>query len=194
MRALSSSILSGIVFLLINIGRPVYACDFPPKGLLEGKPTTFKGSYRDESFQYIVVIPPTLTGYSSPSPTPQHGFGLIVGGPSRSYIMVNGEANSGDFDSPFDEALQSLRYLRQERKQIESVNISGANLGGLNAVRTVARYSCQGSPEKYVLTSTTAISPDKAWVYEVALYTRANDKVGIVFLDEILKSWRYLGR
>jgi hypothetical protein len=108
--------------------------------------------------------------------------------------MVNGQANSRDSDSPFDEALQSLRYLRQEHKQIEAVNISRTNLGRLIAVRTSIKYSCPGSIEKYVLISTIAISRDKAWVYEVASYSRSDKaEQDRIILDEILKSWKYVG-
>ncbi len=170
-------------------------CELVPKALLEGPKAEFTGVYTNESYGYSVVIPDDRKAYDAPDPYPHHGVWFILGDPPQSYIVVQGEANSLEYRRPIDAANQFVKYLREHGKRIESTTITRFRLGGLLATRVVVHYTCSDSSTKYVTDATFALSPDRSPIFEVTLYTSANRFGGDrPVLDQILKSWKYIGR
>ena len=112
-----------------------------------------------------------------------------------SYVTVSGEPNSLEFATPREAALQLVEFLHTDGSNIESEKIAASHLGQLEAATLVAVYSCPESGERYVQASTVALSPDRSFWYEVALYAPAGQygrDRGV--LDRLLESWRYSKR
>jgi hypothetical protein len=176
----------------VPVSRAQY-CDFPPKELMQGEHREYRGPYENRAYGYSVVLPSNLVGYDDVNPFYQHGFGIVVGTGQPSYIFVNGEPNSLEFARPADAASQFLKYVRKHGNKVESSRITDTQVGQLKAALLVATYTCPGLPERYVVASTFAISPDKSQLYEVSLYSHEGhfeqDKA---VLDAIVKSWRHL--
>lgn len=187
-------LFSAYVLLTSGASRAI-ACDFPPNGFFQEPRLKFTGLYANEGFGYTVVIPKDMAGYDSPAPGPHNGFGIAFGRPPQSYVLVQGEPNSFDDGAPVDAALRSLSYLREDAKMIESVRIKRSHLGTLQAAELLVTYTCPGSTERYTLAAMFALSPRKGTAFEVTLYCLASgyprDRA---VLDEILRSWKYIGR
>jgi hypothetical protein len=66
-------------------------CNFPPKDLPQGEHRAYKGTYENKAYGYSVLIPENLAGYDYVNPFYQHGFGIVLGEESQSYIIVDGE-------------------------------------------------------------------------------------------------------
>jgi len=176
----------------VPVSRAQY-CDFPPKELVQGDHREYRGPYENRAYGYSLVIPANLVGYDDVNPFYQHGFGIVVGTEQPSYILVNGEPNSLEFGTPSDAATQRLEYLDKHGNRIGSPQITESQLGRLKAALLLATYTCPGIPERYVVASTFAISPNKSQLYEVSLYAHEGhfeqDKA---VLDAIVKSWKHL--
>lgn len=178
---------------LVPTSRAQY-CNFPPKGLTQGEHREYRGLYENKVYGYTVVIPKDLVGYDDANPLYQKGFGIILGAEPRSYVFVNGEPNSLEFDRPVSAASRSLEFLGKHARQVESSKITESQLGSLKAALFVATYTCPGSTERYVKASVIAISPDKSKLYEVTVYSHANRfEHDRAVLDVLAKSWKYLG-
>lgn len=181
-----------VAFLLATTGNGRTGdCNFLPKEIQQGQGTRYLGQYKNEAYEYSIRIPDMLAGYDQSTP-PHHGFGIAFGSPPESYISVYSQANSLEYKTPMDRAIQLLEYLREDGKEIESVSVTRSQLGTLGAVFFVTTYSCGGSAQKYVKASTIALSPSKGTLYEVTLYTVAEryNRDRIVF-EQLVKSWKY---
>ncbi|HEY0324300.1 MAG TPA: hypothetical protein VGC66_25360 [Pyrinomonadaceae bacterium] len=182
-----------IALLLSPVGNQAGKCNnFVFNKLLEGPPRSqYRGRYVNGSYQYSVVIPRGFIAYDVPDPANHHGFGLAFGKPSQSYIFVNGEYNSLEYNTPVEAAMRAVEYLRQDGAQVEPETITKSNLGTLDAAHLVVIYSCPGSSKQYVLSSIIALSADKGFLYQLEIYSPANqyerDKS---VLDQIIKSWK----
>jgi hypothetical protein len=170
-------------------------CDFPPKELTQGQRREYRGLYENKAYGYSVVIPSDLVGFDDVNPFYQRGFGIILGGKSQSYIVVDGDKNSLEFARPADAASRFLKYLRKHGSKVESSNTTESQLGTLRAALLVATYTCPGSTERYVRASMAAISPDKSNLYEVTLHARSDRfEQDRAVLDVLVKSWKHLGQ
>jgi hypothetical protein len=187
--------MKNFFFALLLVACPAFACDFPPKGILDKPQNEYRRKYSNLAWRYSVIIPGRCTGYDQKEP-PHHGFGLVLeeNGPwqrNQSYVAVNGEANTLEYKTPAEAAAQKVKYLREESKRVESSKISQTRLGGLRAVRLVVRYQCPNSKENYVLDSTIALGPGP--LYEVTLYAHASryshDRL---IVQQLIKTWKYL--
>ena len=181
-----------VLWYFVPVSRAQY-CDFPPKELMQGEHREYRGVYLNEAYGYFVVIPGDLIGYDDVNPLYQHGFGISVGAQPQSYIFVNGEPNSMKFAAPADAATQHLEYLDKHGNRIGSPQITESQLGRLKAALLLATYTCPGLPERYVVASVFAVSPDRSQLYEVSLFAHEGhfeqDKA---VLDAIVKSWKHL--
>ena len=189
------SIILGL--FLSSVGNQVGDCnDFLLRKLLEGPPRSrneYHNQYENLSYEYGVVIPKGLIGYDGRDETNHQGFGLALGKPLESFIFVRGEPNSFEYNRPQDAATKSVEYLRQDAKKIESETISKSRLGTLNAVRLEVIYTCPGSADRHVLSSITALSADKRFLYKLELYSLANRyKSDQIKLNQLIKSWKKL--
>jgi hypothetical protein len=160
---------------------------------VQGEHREYRGPYENRAYGYSVVIPANLVGYDDVNPFYLHGFGIVVGTEQPSYIFVNGEPNSLEFGTPGDAATQKLEYLDKHGNRVGSPRITESQLGRLKAALLVATYTCPGLPERYVVASAFAVSPDRSQLYEVSLYAHEShfeqDKA---VLDAIVKSWEHL--
>jgi hypothetical protein len=154
----------------------------------------FRGNYVNKVYEYSLVIPPGFTGYDVAGLANHHGVGIAVGEPPESAIFVNGEANSLEYGTPEDLARQIPQFMRQEGKHLIANKVTKSQLGKLTAVQIVVWYRCAGSENKYVQDYTIALSPHGDTLYEITLEsdTKSYDRDRGI-LDELLKSWRYIG-
>lgn len=168
-------------------------CDPVPE-LFAEEGAEFRGLYENGSWEYAVRIPKHFAGYDN-SAGPQHGFGLILGKSKTGYIFVNGEANSLEYEGPFDAAIHSFEYDPEDEGTIVTVTIARSRLGGLPARRLTMTYTCPGSAKRFVRVSIFAFSPARGFAYEVALYSRARDyQRNRTVFDQMVRTWRYTGR
>lgn len=184
-----------VIALFLSSGGNQGGCDdFVFKKLLEGPPRTeFRGRYVNRPYRYSVVIPKGLTAYDVPDPANHHGFGIALGEVLQSFIFVEGEYNSAEYKTAREGARERIDLLRRDGGKIESQTISESHLGTLNAVRLELIYSCQGSADRYRLSSIFALSPSKGVLYTLEIYSPADryDSDRAV-LDRIMKSWKML--
>ena len=175
-------------------GAMTQTCGFPPKELVQSsnERREYRGTYANGAYGYSAVIPDNLVGYDDPNPFYQHGFGIRLGSPPQSYLLVNGDPNSLEYVSAAIAAKTSLKFLRRHARRVESTKMTQGLLDDLTASFLVATYTCPGSKERFVKASMFALSPDKSTVYEVTLYAVAGryDHERAV-LDRVLNSWKY---
>jgi hypothetical protein len=191
---MSLNIKTLLALLLATVSWQARACDFPPKDLLQEPLARFHGLYSNNAWGYSVVIPRSFTGYDDPDAPNHHGVGVIFDGQHPGYVKIYAEANSLEIARPVDLAAQELEYMRSQGKNIESSKITHARLGELSAVRLVVTYTCPTSPKRYMRVSILALGPGKSPVYEVTLYTSADDYTqNLPVMDQIARSWKYTG-
>lgn len=162
----------------------------PPRSRYE-----YRGRYVNEAYEYSVRIPKGFTGYDGRKEANHNGFGLALGKVSQGVIFVIAEHNSLEYNMPREAAVQTVEWLRQRGKQIESETISDTHLGKLRAVHLVVIYTCRGSTDRYVQSSIMALSPDLGFTYTLELYSPANHYASNRrMLDQVVKSWKMIGR
>lgn len=168
--------------------------DFPFKRLLKESAQArqeYRGLYRNQAYQYSVVIPKGLTAYDGRDEPNHQGFGLVLGDSLQSFIFVRGENNSFDYGTAHEAAKKNAEYLRQDGNKIESETISESHLAMLNAVHVVVVYTCPRSSDRHVQSSLMALSPDKSLLYTVELYSPAHQyNQDQAVLARIAKSWK----
>jgi hypothetical protein len=134
-----------------------------------------KGRYYNYDYAYSVSVPRGLVGFRNPAPAPNHGFGIDLSKPQRSYLWVDASYNAAELKS-FDVTLkESLGYLKDEG----CINISvsqrtSTRLSKLRAARFVIRYKDPQSGENMVRDQIIALRKAKGEVgivYEIALRT-----------------------
>jgi hypothetical protein len=133
-----------------------------------------------------------VQGYDDPDAATHHGFGVVTGDKPKSYILVDGRANSLEYRTARQAGDQFVRYLRDEGKAIESVAVKRSRLGSLPAVQVVVTYTCRRM--QYIAASSFALSPKKDLEFQVTLYAEAKrfERDRVVF-DQLLTSWTYNG-
>ena len=187
-----------ILALLFTIATPIFAqqggyCDVVPKGFRLTPRSKYRGLYINKAYHYSVRIPGNLVGYDQSAP-PHHGFGMITGDSPQSYIEVNGEANSLEYETPRDAALRLVEYLLRNGKEVQAQAVGQVRLGELDAAFLQVTYRCPGSSVLYKQGSVVALSPDKSALYEISLYAPADRYEGDrVVLNGLLNSWKYVG-
>lgn len=188
-----------VLALLFIVQTPIPAqqantCDVVPEGLLLTPRSEYQGLYINKEYHYSVRIPNNLVGYDQPNP-PHHGFGIIIGDKPQSYIEVNGEANSLEYETPREAALRLVEYLRHDGKAVQAQAVRQVRLGGLDAAFLQVTYRCPGSSVLYKQGSAVALSPDRSALYEISLYAPADRyESDRAVLNGILTSWKYVGQ
>jgi hypothetical protein len=163
--------------------------NFPPPMFKDASNSKFEGHYRNCNYAYSVTVPHGLTGYSSPPPNPQHGFGILLSKKPSVYLWVDGSANSLGWQS-LDEAMQArIDGIKGLSTKIIETKKANTTLGGLPAVRFTVKYQCSNT----VLTEDYFIAMDakKQIVYEIPL-AAPETKYGEfkMILEKIADSWR----
>jgi hypothetical protein len=110
-----------------------------------------EGRYENYVYGYSVRIPDGMVGAGSTPPAPQHGFGIDLDHPRstewrhgtespKSFVNVDGSYNSLEWER-LDEAVNSnLDFIREKGRNVRLQRRAEMLLGGLTALRVVARY------------------------------------------------------
>ncbi|HEX8719613.1 MAG TPA: hypothetical protein VF736_03135 [Pyrinomonadaceae bacterium] len=122
----------------------------------EARPA-YVGRYDNYVYGFSVDLPAGMLGVGSAPPAPNHGFGIDLDAPGsaewarrpgfpESYLYADGSYNSLEWRR-LDEAVESrLSFLREEGANVRVQSRAWTRLGGLRALRVVARYERGGEP------------------------------------------------
>lgn len=139
-----------------------------------------EGRYEDYVYGYSVEIPSGMVGLGPTPPAPQHGFGIDLDNPRstawgrgpefpNSYVSVDGSHNSMEYAGPEDAVNYRLSFLREKGRNVRVLTREGTHLGGLPAVRVVARYERDGV--EMVSDEIVAFAEEASPVYTLSLST-----------------------
>ena len=104
-----------------------------------------QGSYSNYEYGYSVNIPDGLTGYRSPSPMPQHGFGIDLSKADNAEVWVDGAYNSLEWGSLDEAANENLKYLKDHGvTSIRVIRRRYVRLANLRAIRIAVIYKKAG--------------------------------------------------
>ncbi len=163
----------------------------PPPGFDVPSMASFRGEYTNSVYEYSVTIPAGLTGYSSPPPSPAHGFGVSLGAKKEGYLWVDGSWNSLEFESSEMAAQAVGDYLKKRGAIISESKVGPWKLGEFLASRVIVRYSCPGSGGLFVRDEVVALSTSKSKIWELGIDTPlVSYEQDCRILEAILKSWR----
>ncbi|MBV9924670.1 MAG: hypothetical protein JOZ96_06465 [Acidobacteria bacterium] len=160
----------------------------------------FEGRYENNVYGYSVEIPAGMVGLGARPPAPQHGFGIDLDAPRsiswvrgegfpKSYVYVDGSYNTLEWEH-LDDAVESrLGFLREKGEDVRLLSRTPTRLGGLRAVRAVARYGVNGV--EMVSDETVAFGDGGSPVYTLSLSTPLTKyEWDRQTLEAMLKSWR----
>jgi hypothetical protein len=167
---------------------------FPDPGFEGGGNTAFKGSYENLNYLYVVTIPNGLVGYSSPPPSPQHGFGIVLSWEPRAYLFVDSSANSLNYNNEEEALNHHMEYLQKEAEHIVSRNISNLLLGKTQAKMQEIHYKCSGVSEERVRFMVVSLRNGSSPVDSAEMDTTVS-RLGkdLMVYYSIIKSWRITG-
>lgn len=156
--------------------------------------------YSNYEYGYSVLIPNGLVGISNPSPSPQHGFEIVLSKRPAAGIRVDGNYDAELYGSLEGAAEARLRWLKRENNlsEVEVLRSEQATLQNLQAVRQSVRFNDPGSGEMMILDFIAAIrSEDEGGedetrvLYTISLSTpEARYKEDKVILEQVINSWR----
>ena len=143
-------------------------------------PRRFEREYRNYVYGYSVGIPAGMVGSGSTPPAPDHGFGIDLDDPRstawngrpgfpQSYLNVDGSYNSYDWERLDDAVNSRLGFLREKGGNVRVLSRAETRLGGLRALRVVARYERDGV--EMVSDEVVAFGPEASPVYRLSLST-----------------------
>src|SRR5436190_16144964 len=113
--------------------------NFPPKSFSgQGVPKHTR-SYSNYVYGYSVKLPTGLTGYSTPPPAPQHGFGIVLSWKPRVYIYFDGSYNAFEAKDVREIEQMHLKWVAEKSAQVVSVKKYAHYLGRLPARRYVVQ-------------------------------------------------------
>ena len=126
-------------------------------GAGEDGPSVYEGRYENWTYGFSVDIPAGMLGVGSTPPAPNHGFGIDLddprstgwvrrGGFPASYLYADGSYNSLEWRRLDEAAASQLDFLREEGENVRVQSREWTRLGGLRALRVVARYERGGEP------------------------------------------------
>lgn len=152
---------------------------------------SYTGWYSNAQYGYAAEVPPGLTAYGSPTPAPNHGFGIALSVTPYAYLFVDGSYDVL-FEATADHAASTLLgYLRKDAREILSVHRAQMRLGGLRAVRAQARFRCAGYSDIFVDDTISALDRKATIVYTVSLTTsETRYRTDKATLDRVVASWR----
>ncbi len=100
-----------------------------------------QGLYYNYDYAYSVRIPNGMIGYRSPSPMPNHGFGVTLSKEDEAKVWMDASYNSFEWAS-FDDAIEAnLSFLKdKDNSDIKLAHRVLTRLSGLRAVRFIVSY------------------------------------------------------
>jgi hypothetical protein len=146
----------------------------------EEEDAIFEGVYQNSAYGYSVEIPAGMVGVGPTPPAPQHGFGIDLDRPRstgwmsapgfpNSYIYADGSCNSMEYRGAGDAVKSYLSFLREKGEHVRVLSRTKTSLGGLPAVRAVARYVKGG--EEMVSDQVVAVGGEAGAVFTLSLST-----------------------
>ena len=129
-----------------------------------------KNRYSNYDYAYSVRIPKGLTGSRSPSPFPNHGFGIELSDQPQASISVDASYNAAEWRS-FDDAIKAHKniFKREVGSEVKIVARVPTILGKLRAVRFTMTSN---TPEvREVLLALRKAPGEVGIVYEIVLTT-----------------------
>lgn len=149
-----------------------------------------QGPYTNYEYGYYVTIPAGLTGYRSPAPMPQHGFGIDLAKPDNAQAWVDGSYNALEWGSLDEAANETLEYLKDDDvSKITVTQRRDARLSDLRAVRLTAIYQKAG--RSMVSDAIVAFRKERDIVYTLRLITTAaRYSQDVKVLNQLQKSFR----
>jgi hypothetical protein len=184
------------LFILIPWSLPAQFCgDFPAPGFDGPDMSQYKGRYSNGEYGYAVTIPKDITGYASPPPSPNHGFGIVLSWEPRSYIYFDGsytlDGSVSDQMSLNEVEEWYLGLLRKESEKVLAIKQVNTQLGSLPAKRHIVDRTCKGHNEVYVADEIFALRPDGNITYSaVLLTTRSRYKKDKQIFESLLQTWK----
>lgn len=163
-------------------------------------PRRFAGVYENYVYGYSVRLPAGVVASGSAPPAPDHGFGIDLGDPGStawngrpdfppSYLYVDGSYNSYDWER-LDDAVESrLEFLREKGRGVRVLSRAETRLGGLRALRVVARYERGGV--EMMSDEVVAFGEEASPVYTLSLTTpRSKYERDRPVLEALMEGWR----
>ena len=100
-----------------------------------------QGKYFNYEYGYSLKIPAGLTGYRSPAPMPNHGFGIDLSKEDCAQVWVDGMYNSLEWGSLNEAANNEVTYLKANNiSDIRLLQLTYGHLSHLRSVRIVVAY------------------------------------------------------
>jgi len=129
-----------------------------------------KNRYLNYDYAYSVRVPNGLTGSRSPSPFPNHGFGIQLSDEPKASISVDGSYNAAEWRS-FDDAIKAHKgfFKHEVGSEVKVVARAPAVLGKLRAVRFT--MTSNNREVREVLLAFRKAPGEDGIVYEIVLTT-----------------------
>jgi hypothetical protein len=155
----------------------------------------WRQAYANGVYGYRIAIPAGRVAYGSAPPAPNHGVGMVLDGPSRGYVWVDGGYNVYDGVASARDYLDMLeRPVRAGDAAPETVldlHRRALRLGGHAGVLQVKRYRCGHDGPVHVEHKAVAIRDGV--VYTVGLETtQTADARDVRVFESVVASWRFL--
>ena len=104
-----------------------------------------QGKYFNYEYGYSLKIPAGLTGYRSPAPMPNHGFGIDLSREDCAQVWVDGMYNSLEWGSLNEAANNEVTYLKANNiSDVRLLRLTYGRLSHLRSVRIVVAYKKSG--------------------------------------------------
>jgi hypothetical protein len=149
--------------------------------------------YANSIYGYSVRIPNGLAGYSSPSPTPQHGFGIVLSWEPRAYISFDGSYNAWGAKNVSELQEIQLKWVAEKAAHVVSIRKYRWRIGPLSARRFVAHHRCNQAKGTFIEDTTIALH--RGIVYTATLLTtKERYQEDKVVMERMMRDWRSLAR
>jgi hypothetical protein len=166
---------------------------FPAPGFDGLDMSSFVGEYSNPNYLFAVTIPAGLVGHSSPPPSPQHGFGVVLSWEPRAYFWLDSSTNALEWPDEKHVLADHLEWKRGEAERILSVHQHRASFGIQPAHEQIIRYVCPNSHVERV--EVTVISLRRGLVDTAGLLTTAERfKSDYRLFMSVVASWRTTGK
>jgi len=129
-----------------------------------------QGKYFNYEYGYSLKIPAGLTGYRSPAPMPNHGFGIDLSREDCAQVWVDGMYNSLEWGSLNEAANNEVTYLKANNiSDVRLLRLTYGRLSHLRSVRIVVAYKKSG--RAMIADEFIAMRKERDMVYTLQLRT-----------------------
>jgi len=149
-----------------------------------------QGKYFNYEYGYSLKIPAGLTGYRSPAPMPNHGFGIDLPREDCAQVWVDGMYNSLEWGSLSEAANNEVTYLKANNiSAIRLLRLTYGRLSRLRSIRIVVAYKKSG--RAMIEDEFIAMRKERDIVYTLQLRTTADRySQDVEILNQLQRSFR----